>query len=312
MDISGLSDITYPAAVLAGSLKLLDIIKPITDVVVEDVRNRIDVALWKRGGREAHFASREIAAQKLTDGVTARTALSGNESNDLDERLRVKTLFEFSQGIEEDDLIDLFSSLLSSAMDAKTSSKVLPAFASVISDMSSLDAMIVNNPALFDGDNPVLLARAIPKDESLKGLTDYQMYKPWLAKDGFDVQSNIIIPPSLPKGRHFSITDTAISLSNLERMQLIQIKYDAAINSDDIYKNIWIRAALEGPSMFGEYAESHYLKAFIQGIIRPTNFGKRFYEVCVAPTVRLKEQILAQEALQDRQRTNEEVPPKEH
>lgn len=160
-----------------------------------------------------------------------------------------------ANSFNQEELVKLYSNLLSAATNKDTVNKAHPAFATIISQMSSLDAKIFNNL-----NSPFFLVTCITQQTNATGLLQ-----------------NLYLNDDYPEVN----TDVAISLSNLERLGLIYITNNLGIvkiNSE--YKPLIKR--FKETKYYKEQVNLYGEKA-VEVITQPCNItelGFNFREIC--------------------------------
>lgn len=173
---------------------------------------------------------------------------------DADPRVFVPTLQALSYSFDEREIKNLYLNLMASDMNSKYKKKVHPGFSLVIQQMDAVDVklftMLYNNQVL-----PVC-------ELSEKG-----------NKDSFNCLVEYILPDQF-----YSIApthDILNSLNNLERLELIKISMVEYYSDKSYYESI------ENGNLVLEYKKEYEDDLDLAyGLIKKTQFGKNFYDVC--------------------------------
>lgn len=164
--------------------------------------------------------------------------------------------------ITDDELRKMFVNLISSSMDSSTKSSVHPAFASIINQMSVLDAKILMT-FKFSERYPIL---------DLREKSGQVGYKPFM--------TNLFLYIVLNKDDYidFDLMQVSSSISNLDRLGLIEVDYLQHLTDKRQYNDLEKEA--------NKLYESHSIAAdnrdMQKGIVFLTPLGKDFIKVCLS------------------------------
>lgn len=172
--------------------------------------------------------------------------------------------------IEEEEIREMFASLLASSFDSSKNPLLHHSFVEIIKQISPLDARnlvkIVQNNRF-----PVAQYRLTINNEChsspikqlvfMPALNSYDLHK---EQDAFDYDRN------------------ATSINNLARLGLIDVNLDVWLTDDSKYELLSNNPFLEALKQIHE-TEAEYPKVDIKkGIIDITSFGRDFYDVCLS------------------------------
>lgn len=119
--------------------------------------------------------------------------------------------------IEEEEIRNMFSKLISSNMDKMNSSDVHPAFVEIIKQCSKLDALILKSV------------------ENIFTQPLYSIRQQYSNGGYFDILENFYLHETITR---YSLKNISESISNLERLGLIKITNQEITNGEDIRTNI--------------------------------------------------------------------------
>ena len=164
--------------------------------------------------------------------------------------------------ITDEELRKMFVNLISSSMNSSTSDFVHPSFASIIKQMSVLDAKIFK---VFKENetNPIL---------ELRERQDEGGYQTFL--------TNLFLYITLNQGEHVDLNIAQIqsSISNLDRLGLVKIDYSQLLTDEQRYSDLEKAAntIYEGRSIAVEN------RMMQKGVVLLTPLGKSFINVCLS------------------------------
>lgn len=158
--------------------------------------------------------------------------------------------------IEEDALRIMFSKLIASAMNSDNVSTVHPAFVEIIKQLSPLDAQ---NLEIISQD--------------IMPLTRYKL----MIKSGGHTtfQDNVFVSNPYEK----NIDLNAASITNLDRLGLINIDFSNSINNNEAYKPFNDEPLFLSLSMSLEHHPEHSFD-LQKGIVKITPLGRNFSTLC--------------------------------
>ena len=164
--------------------------------------------------------------------------------------------------ITDEELRKMFVNLISSSMNSSTSDFVHPSFASIIKQMSVLDAKIFK--AFKENEtNPIL---------ELRERQDEGGYQTFL--------TNLFLCITLNQGEHVDLNIAQIqsSISNLDRLGLVKIDYSQLLTDEQCYSDLEKAAntIYEGRSIAVEN------RMMQKGVVLLTPLGKSFINVCLS------------------------------
>lgn len=164
--------------------------------------------------------------------------------------------------ITDEELRKMFVNLISSSMNSTTSDSVHPSFASIIKQMSVLDAKVLMT-FKFRKDHPILELR----ERDTHG--GYQT-----------VMTNFFIYITLNENEQIDLNITQIqnSISNLDRLGLVDVDYSKRLMNEQCYSDLEENAnrLYEGHSIAVEN------RMMQRGIVFLTPLGESFIRVCLS------------------------------
>lgn len=172
--------------------------------------------------------------------------------------------------IEEEEIREMFASLLASSFDSSKNPLLHHSFIEIIKQISPLDARnlvkIVQNNTFPIAQYRLTLnneghSRPLKQLVFMPALNSYDLYK---EQDVFDYDRN------------------ATSINNLARLGLIDINLDSWLTNDSKYDLLCDNPLLNTLKQIHE-SETDYPKVDIKkGIIETTSFGRDFYDICLS------------------------------
>lgn len=189
---------------------------------------------------------------------------------------------------EEPVLRNLFSSLIASSVNSKTSNNVHPAFIEIIKQLSPLDAKILSNNFKFDKIHPI--CKVVIQNSN----------KPLI--DDAEKKMNYFFQPASASNQifiNYFLTQVendqdliSVSIANLTRLGLLETSYTKYQNSLDLYKVFekdqffteHIIPAFKEFQIFSKEANisentNKYL-CLIRGAVTTTPLGENFISTC--------------------------------
>ena len=164
--------------------------------------------------------------------------------------------------ITDEELRKMFVNLISSSMNSSTSDFVHPSFASIIKQMSVLDAKVLM-AFKFRKDHPILELR----EKNNRG--EYQT-----------IMTNFFIYITLNENEQIDLNITQIqnSISNLDRLGLVDVDYSKHLTNEQCYSDLEENAnrLYEGHSIAVEN------RMMQRGIVFLTPLGESFIRVCLS------------------------------
>ena len=169
---------------------------------------------------------------------------------------------QLSYCYDSEELRELYANLLVSSMNKDTKPYVHPSFVDIIKQLSPMDAKVIEIMRQEKTVLPVVTVKLISKKT--------QAFKVILGDYSIDLLPLFKDPIIL-----------SASLQNLDRLSIIQIRYDRQISPDERYNcfyedNIY----KEIVTLFAEENDSEI--TLLKGVIELTEFGRSFCEICCA------------------------------
>lgn len=172
-----------------------------------------------------------------------------------------------SYSMNNNELRNLYANLLAKSMNTDTKDNVHPAFVEIIKQLSPFDAILLN--------------KLTDTKETSFAISKIRIEKSESNDEGVDWLNHIIDPI-------FGVTivnqkQYALSLENLQRLQLITIDYNRFLSDANEYSRI-------ESSEIVTYCRSnssslHSLYSFLRckkGILKITTLGKEFNDICIS------------------------------
>jgi len=173
---------------------------------------------------------------------------------DANPRIFIPAAQAISYSWDEKEIKELYINLMASDMDCDTKKQVHPSFTEVIKQMDTIDVQVFT--LLYK--SIVLPVYGLSKKGESGGLSSILDYL--LSDDYYLIASESVIIKSL---------------NNLERLKLIDISFEQSYTDDRNY------LALKNGKTIVKYSEEYGESLEItEGVIKKTEFGKDFYNVC--------------------------------
>lgn len=161
--------------------------------------------------------------------------------------------------MEEKEVRELFKNLIVASMNSDTVSKVHPAFADIIKQMSPLDAYVLNyflNSAQVN--IPLANIKRVNKLES-----------------GYNYMYQNLVKLSQPR---YSSVDITLSVENLIRLNVLAIPPDGHITGQTAYE--WVYSNPEYIKAKASIDENKYFLDIEKCALRTTSFGRALISIC--------------------------------
>lgn len=217
---------------------------------------------------------RRIDNEKYIKSITQKVVHIPNESLQEPKISILGPALEASKFyIEEDDIREMFASLLASSFDSSKNSILHHSFVEIIKQLTPLDAKNLKSIAQSKN-SPIAQYTKKFEDEGMNIL------KPLIFLSDLTNIKNSINETNLEFDRKFD--RNASSLTNLERLGLIKINLTQRLGDDNLYE------ALENNPIANEYKtlieESNTTDKFTvkKGIASITPLGRDFYKICLS------------------------------
>lgn len=169
----------------------------------------------------------------------------------------VPAIQALSYSMDSSDLRNLYANLLAKSMNVDTQDNVHPSFVEIIKQLSPLDAQLFNI-LCSDGANPIIDLKR--KEKGSIG--------------SIDLVNNIM---NIDIASHEFI---ALSINNLERLNLISIPDDVQYANDNLYKPFYDHPIYKKHLKLCKSIGSYEL-IIIKKSISITDIGKSFYNICI-------------------------------
>jgi len=157
--------------------------------------------------------------------------------------------------LEEDAIREMFENLLISSVDDRKSSKVLPSFVRIITEMSPLDAQLLLE--IYSSEDNAIPAVNLSYQES--------------NKQGIHLHSNVI-----EKAIDCEYIDLDISLINLQRIGLVDVDFSIHLTDSDRYNYIYDHELYLTSS-----EETGKVIQIKKGVVRISSYGLSFSNICL-------------------------------
>lgn len=235
------ADLAQPAAKEVG--KTVSLIPRIINAALAPLRQWIVT-------KEYNIKETEALLAKKLENVNADRIVSPEPY------VAVPAFEAISYSMDSKELRELFANLLSKSMYADTKNDVHPSFTDVIKQLSPLDVQVFKY--LFECKyRPIIeLKLNLPNNEGF-----------------YPLMSNIT---DISIG---TVESIGISLSNLKRLNLIDISYSNFYTNDKLYEPLLKTEFVN--TQKSTYEKAPYEFDFNKGKIDITDFGKLFYRICV-------------------------------
>lgn len=199
--------------------------------------------------------NREFIVEEFKIELQEKLETRRNENIvDANPRIFIPAAQAISYSWDEKEIKELYINLMVSDMDCDTKKMVHPSFTEVIKQMDTIDVKVFT--LLYK--SVILPVYRLDKKSELGGLSSILDY---LLTDNYYLlaSENIIIR----------------SLNNLERLKMIDISFEESYTDDKNYSK------LKDGEMIAKYREKYGESLEItKGVIKKTEFGKDFYNVC--------------------------------
>ncbi len=214
------------------------------------------------GGRVSHYAEKKrikyahSLEQFRQDLENSISKIPPEKQIDPSFQITAQALENAKYCVEEKELRDMFTSLITNSMNADFVKDVHPSFAEAIKQMSPLDAAIIKSFKKSPTNGFPLCQYEIKKDN---GYTT-------LLEDVYLHYPNTYLPAN------------SLSISSLVRLGLLKTSYDDWILNDDLYlpftEHFWFKMLQK--HLPGENISIH------KGLVRLTELGRSFIRVCIS------------------------------
>lgn len=171
------------------------------------------------------------------------------------------TLEAAKYAVDEPNLIEMFASLVATAMDQRTSNDAHPAFIEIIKQITGDEAKIIKFLGSTNKSYPIVNLNA---------------------KNPKSIEYTVHIANITDVGDELGIASRRLMQSyidNLARLRLIEIPYGISLADGALYKKIEEDAGLE--KFRKTIHDEGNIPEFERGVIRITNLGRHFYRACV-------------------------------
>lgn len=161
--------------------------------------------------------------------------------------------------LEEEHIKEMFINLIGNDLDKTKQSRVLPAYIDIVKQLSYDDANFLK----YFKDNQL----------SLEPIMELQINSP---DGGFLNPSNDIV---LINNNDLQIVPSII-IDNLSRLKIIEINFEKHFYNSSIYDNAFQK--FKEQSCLGMISNSYEKLDFSKGLIRLTDFGSNFIDICLS------------------------------
>jgi len=159
---------------------------------------------------------------------------------------------------EEDNLKDMFLSLLATAMDGRVAPEAHPAFVEIIKQLTSEEAALLRSILKTEGLIPIVKVGLVNKD----GSTWSTLYTHLLSLSNSET------------GDQVENSKCPAMVDNWIRLGLVEVDYTRSIHHDTVYD--WIENRPEVVKLKEENKTEEYQVDFAKGIIFKTALGNQF------------------------------------
>jgi len=207
-------------------------------------------------------------------------AIDSNKITSPEPYIAVPTIQALFYCIDNDELRELFASLLANAMNSDHMHKVHPSFVEIIKQLSPFDAIMIKKGQYLQGYRPILRIfecdSIIDDDQAMIDAGMLEFCTSNLKKPVFSHYSKQI------EGVGQDFQARSIAIFNLHRLGLINTDYKERIILPNEYKAIYtelIESDFYKLHMDIACKNGNFLR-LTRGFTSPTEFGRLFYEVC--------------------------------
>lgn len=183
---------------------------------------------------------------------------------------------------DADELRALYANLISNSMYIPNSGYAHPAFLEIINQLTPDEALLLKTSNLLKSSQPICEIR-YQKKSVYTNYNHYQLSPINIVRDpteGFSIFKYYITNiQSVPIG------ELQIMIENFIRLNLIEFPQGSALLQQDIYQEFYkdsFNKKIEDTLLHDEKFRNDYELAHILGYLVPTNFGRRFYKICVS------------------------------
>ena len=175
--------------------------------------------------------------------------------------------------LDKDYLVELYSSILAGSLDTRIRNRIHPTFISIVKDLSYGDIQLLEAMYRYHGKDqmwiPIICLSLVSDSKVMKKNFKNERY--FLALDGYD----------------FDIAQSAISIDNLLRLNLITLDFEHWLSSEaEIYKGLLEQAEeIYKPtfqSLESEYGCECHVKIKAKGTFCLTNLGYSLLDICLS------------------------------
>lgn len=187
---------------------------------------------------------------------------------------------------DDDQLRELFGNLLFASMKRETKEKAHVSFVRILEQLSPAEAYLIKSTSILREYNPIARISYQQKKYTEMELLD-KNYTGQKFKD-----NDLFYDPNTTKRlyHHVALFDVGLAceevsflIENLARLNLIEIDYKGFLDEES-YKNFKrvkeMEEIMQSLIREGEANEEYHL-VYNAGAISPTEYGKKFYEICV-------------------------------
>jgi hypothetical protein len=159
----------------------------------------------------------------------------------------------------------MYANLLANSMDSTVKDDVHPTFVELIKQLSPFDANLLNEIS-SNADSAIPISKVRLEVSSLDG-------------SGIDILKHILSPKFGISINNY--TKFAISIDNLQRLNLISVSYDSSYTDKSLYDPIKNSNLIE--NFKNRYSNNLKFKHFKiqEGCVNITDLGKSFIDICV-------------------------------
>jgi hypothetical protein len=161
----------------------------------------------------------------------------------------------------------MYLRLIATAMDKRHASKVHPAFAEIIKQLSGFEAGILQAVLRMSHMSIIQIRREI-YDETKKVIEKFQI------PQGYSVLQTHVAPLRSVDGASFANQDIPALVDNWIRLGIVDVSYDTGFVDEGVYD--WVTKNSEYLYWVPQDAPPRQKISFAKGQFRITNFGAQF------------------------------------
>ena len=233
-----------------------------------------------------HFPERQNMFEEIVSEKLKK--VTGEELTEPNAHIAVSLLY-LNAFVDSNKLRELFANLLVASMRRETQPFAHISFVRVLEQMSPEEALLIKSTSILRYYNPV--ARISYQKRADRDSRFTELFGKSYTGQSFK-DNDLFFDATTSKGlfHHITLFDIGLSyeqmsflIDNLARLNLIEINYSGSVDVEN-YKNFKrvkvMDEIMQKLKDDGETDEDYHL-VYNPGAIAPTEYGKKFYEICV-------------------------------